>query len=116
MPSICFARAMDRRRSSLLNFRIGKRPEDEWTEEDRDTLKSSFYRFRNAFRAVVQAEDPENIIGDAFLSYLNVYPYDRILNKSSMELQKELQAMKEELQLQGSRKNVRLRSPTSFSA
>ncbi|MBR0088190.1 MAG: BMP family ABC transporter substrate-binding protein [Lachnospiraceae bacterium] len=91
-----------------LNFRIGKRPEDEWTEEDRDTLKSSFYRFRNAFRAVVQTEDPENIVGDAFLSYLNVYPYGAILNKSSMELQKELQAMKEELQLQGSRKNVRL--------
>ncbi len=79
-----------------------------WTEEEMSELKSIFYRFRNAY----YGEDPALIdaaaSADAFLSYLSVYDYNKVMQKSSSELKAEILSMKEELKLSESGRNIQL--------
>ena len=91
-------------------FRCWKRPEDGWTEEEIKDLKSNYYRFKQAYRRVhPQAEENTNVnVADVFLSYLNVYAYKQIQEKSTDQMVSELRAMEEELNLQESGKNVKL--------
>ncbi len=91
-----------------FNWHVRKSADHVWTDEEIKDLKSRFYKFKFAYRSLFTSEAAEASLSDSFLAYLNVYPYQDILNKSSDQIKDELLSMEEELKLQETGKNVRL--------
>ena len=79
-----------------------------WDDEEKSTLKSLFYRFRQAAASLDEEFLNHEVTGDAFLAYLNIYPYQEAMKKSMEELVKDIRSMKEELLFQDSDRSVKL--------
>ena len=68
---------------------LGKKPNEEWTEDERRTLNAYYHYFTDAFHALsTGAEDvlPE----EALLLWLDLYPYQDLGRMSSSQLKKSL--------------------------
>lgn len=71
---------------------IGKKPGDDWTEEERRILNSRFHYFADAFesmKAKPETVGPE----EALMLWLQLYPYEDLSRLSSTELLKTLEAL-----------------------
>lgn len=78
---------------------VGKDWHAEWTEEEIQRLKTVFYHFSAMYCSMNGGQRPE-VIGDAFLRCLTIFPYEELKAKSSFEIGKELKSMKEEIEPQ----------------
>ncbi len=67
-----------------------------WKEEERSVFRSCLLHFSDVFREKGGEKLPVTT-GDAFLTYLNIYGYKGMLNKSYPELRKELAKLWTEL-------------------
>ena len=71
---------------------IGKQMDDEWTEEERRTLKARYYYFLKAFEAMKDAA-PGASAEEALMLWLQLYPYEDLSRLTTSELQKTLEAL-----------------------
>lgn len=68
-----------------LQAALGKEQGEMWSDEDRENFSSVFYRFQMEYRA--RGGDKLSITeGDAFLTFLGVYGYEELLEKTTSEL------------------------------
>lgn len=84
--TVYFSREGSFRRLSSL---IGKDPSEVWTEEERSVFRSCLLHFSDVFLEKGGEKLPITT-GDAFLTYLNIYGYKDMLDKSYSELRKEI--------------------------
>ena len=76
----------------------GKEPDEVWSDEDRLTFSSAYSRFVSEYES--QGGKKLSITaGDAFLTFLNVYPYSEICQKTVNELKDMVGKMWEEFEL-----------------
>ena len=71
---------------------IGKKSDENWTEDERRTFNSRFHYFSDAFAAMKsrpQTVGPE----EALMLWLQLYPYDHLSSLSASELLKTLEAL-----------------------
>lgn len=73
---------------SLLKA-VGKEPDEIWTEEERKDFGSAYHTFEKIFKEK-GGEYLSVTVGDSFLFYLSLYPYDRFLGLSEAELRKDI--------------------------
>lgn len=74
---------------------IGKRPDEEWSVDDRLTFNSIYSRFESAYY-ILGGKSIPIAVGDAFLFFIGLYDYQTIDNMTSEELkEKMMQAWKE---------------------
>ncbi|MBQ5950631.1 MAG: BMP family ABC transporter substrate-binding protein [Lachnospiraceae bacterium] len=76
------------RYARLLSL-TGKKPGEEWTREEARRLASSFGAFREAFHAIGTGE-PDILPEEAFLLFLNAYPYAQAVRMAPAEMKKAL--------------------------
>ena len=85
----CFAR---------LQQLLGKEPEEPWTREDRSAFTAAFYAFQEAYEAA-GGKRLSATVGDALLSYLEIYGYPALRGKGASALRKEIEGVWEEIAL-----------------
>ncbi|MBR5430233.1 MAG: BMP family ABC transporter substrate-binding protein [Firmicutes bacterium] len=81
-----------------LQRMMGKQPGALWTEDERRHFASGYYYFRQAYQAS-GGEKFQSTVGDALLSYINIYGYPRLSNSGAGEIKKDLHKMWEEVAL-----------------
>lgn len=78
---------------------LGKKPDEEWTEEERRRFKSDYFFFRDAY----EAKGGSNLnatVGDALIAFIRVYGHPALHSMSSAELKNALSKVWEEMKLQ----------------
>lgn len=81
-----------------LLLAVGKKPEEVWSQEERKDFSSSYAVFEKLFKDKGGEKLPITV-GDAFLFYLSLYPYQDMNAKSSGEIRSELDLIWSELTL-----------------
>lgn len=95
-------------RFAKLQEAVGKEPGEAWTEDDRMKFSSIYTRFSAEYRAKGGAK--LNIsTGDAFLSFITLYGYEAVNEKTTSELQKLIAKSWEEFVLLGEESEVELK-------
>ncbi|WP_432630115.1 BMP family ABC transporter substrate-binding protein [Brotaphodocola sp.] len=80
---------------------MGKKPDEVWTEDERQYFKSAHDRFTKVFEEK-RSEDMEMTASDAFLDYVTIYGYEEIKDRTADQMTQDLNKIWEEL-LQQSR-------------
>lgn len=75
----------------------GKGTEERWTGEERSIFRANFYYFRQMYEGM-GGKWLACAIGDALLSYLNIFGYDSFRQKSASEIKSEIGKIWQELQ------------------
>ena len=78
---------------------LGKKPEEEWDEDERRHFAAVYHYFEKAYNANGGGK-LQSTVGDAMLSYLKVYGYPALENAGEAEIRKNLSKMWEEVALQ----------------
>ena len=78
---------------------LGKKPEEEWDEDERRHFAAVYHYFEKAYLASGGGK-LQSTVGDAMLSYLKVYGYPALENAGEAEIRKNLNKMWEEVALQ----------------
>ena len=84
---------------TALQAAVGKKPEEPWTEDERRHFRAAYHFFRQAY-AAVGGEKLHSTVGDALLSYIQVYGYPELCAAAEGEIRKNLSKMWEEVALQ----------------
>ena len=81
-----------------LQFEVGKQPCEKWSQDDRLEFSSIFARFTAEYRA--KGGDKLSItVGDAFLSFITLYGYKEVCEKTTKELKTLITKSWEEFEL-----------------
>ena len=91
--------------------RIGKQPGEEWTEEERRTLKARYYYFMKAFEAM-KSDAPGASAEEALMLWLQLYPYEDLSNLSASQLQKTLEALSSDVVTAAREETVQVETTT----
>ena len=94
--------------------RIGKQPGEEWTEEERRTLKARYYYFLKAFEAM-KNDAPGASAEEALMLWLQLYPYEDLSNLSASQLQKTLEALSSDVVTAAREETVQVATTTEES-
>ena len=81
---------------SLLQA-IGKDWNSKWNEEEIRRLSSVFYHFEIMYESMTGDFVPEHI-GTAFLRCLEIFPYEELKEKTSVEIREKLETIREEIE------------------
>ncbi|MGF0034578.1 BMP family ABC transporter substrate-binding protein [Bariatricus sp. SGI.154] len=95
-----------------LQEAVGKGPQEMWTEDERLSFSSIYTRFK----AEYTAKDKEKLsitVGDAFLSFITLYGYEEISEKTTTELKELITKSWEEFKLLGEGEEVELKMDPS---
>lgn len=76
-------------RFAKLQRLIGKRPDEQWTDDDRMTFSALFARFSAAYHAK-GGEKLKITVGDAFLEFAEIYGYQELDNMTTAEFKEKL--------------------------
>lgn len=79
-----------------LTKAVGKEWKEVWTEDERRDFSSVFSEFNRIFKD----KDDGNLhatAGDAFLFYLSLYPYERVVNLSTAQMKQDVEKIWQEL-------------------
>ena len=87
---------------ALLQRLLGKAPGEVWSDEDRQSLSTAYYYFRQAYEAR-GGRKLTSTVGDAMLAYMEVYGYQSLRGKSETEIKKLVGNVWEEIVLQQER-------------
>ena len=71
---------------------MGKAPGESWTEDERRSFTAGFHYFQNAFAAMKTKLD-DVLPEEALLLWLQLYPFDNLLQLSTAQLQKTLDGL-----------------------
>lgn len=88
---------------------LGKTAEEPWSEKEQSIFRSNYYYFRQLFTAL-GGEGLKCSTADALLSYVQVYGYDSLREKSGKELKEDIRKLWEEFKLLGEEETVDLLS------
>lgn len=78
---------------------LGKAPGEEWTDEERAGLSTTYYHFRQAYDAM-GGRKLTSTVGDAMLAYFKVYGCQSLRGKSAAEIKQSVSKVWEEITLQ----------------
>jgi basic membrane lipoprotein Med (substrate-binding protein (PBP1-ABC) superfamily) len=81
-----------------LQYLMGKRPDEVWTDDDKMNFSSLYTHFTDAFKEK-GGEKLGVLPGDAFLSFISLYDYDTVRHMSMTELNDKLKKFWSEFQL-----------------
>lgn len=81
---------------SLLQA-MGKDWNSKWNEEELRRLSSVFYHFEIMYESMTGDFVPEHI-GTAFLRCLEIFPYEELKEKTSVEIREKLETIREEIE------------------
>lgn len=81
-----------------LQYLLGKRPDEEWSDDDKLDFSSAYTRFSAEFEAR-GGKKLEVLPGDAFLSLIGLYGYEVIKNMTAAELKEKLAKSWDEFKL-----------------
>ena len=84
---------------TALQKAVGKRPDELWSEDERRHFASVYYFFEKAYLASGGGK-LSSTVGDAMLSYIEVYGYAALGSATDSEIRKNLGKMWEEVALQ----------------
>lgn len=91
-----------------LQKEVGKEPEEVWSDDDKLTFSAVYTRFLSEF----QANNKDNLRctpGDAFLAFIKVHNYKKLLDMTDSELKNLVQKSWEEFELLQEEKEVELK-------
>ena len=77
---------------------LGKTSEEQWSEEEISSFRANYYYFRQIFEKMGGLR-LQCTIGDAFLTYINIYGYDSFKEKGAIVIKEEIKKIWEELEL-----------------
>lgn len=86
---------------------MGKEPDEVWTEDEKKDFMAVYHHFREAYAPQGNKED--RAVGDAFLSCIEVYGYSGLLGKSSQDIKKCVERMREEISLKKEEKQIEIK-------
>lgn len=86
---------------------LGKEPGVPWTNEEKLNFHSAYIHFADVYEAKGGRKIPITT-GDAFLTYLEIYGYDGILEKSYRELKEEIPAIWKDFKIYPAKRSVEL--------
>lgn len=78
---------------------MGKTIDEQWDDDERTLLSSVYYRFEKAYYKNRGEKLKITTVGDAMLSYIDVYGYKQLCQESSDDIEKNLKKMWEEIAL-----------------
>ena len=93
---------------------IGKQPEEEWTDEERRTLKARYHYFQKAFEAM-KSSAPGATAEEALMLWLHLYPYEDLSRLTTSELQKTLEALSSDVVTAAREESVQVATTTGES-
>ena len=91
---------------------LGKKPEEEWEEDERRHFSAVFHYFEKAYLASGGGK-LQSTVGDALLSYLKVYGYPALEKAGETEIRKNLNKMWEEVALQQEQAPIEVKTDPS---
>ncbi len=91
-----------------LQTLLGKKPDEAWTEEEREDVCSCLARFQMEYEAKYGKPDIRQI-SDAFLTFLTVYDYGEVDKASTSELKTMIQSCDKEFRAVGAEEKVLLK-------
>ncbi len=77
---------------------MGKSADEPWSDDERMALSSIYYRFEKAYYKN-RGSKLKTTVGDAMLSYIDVYGYSQLQDESSEDIENNLKKMWEEVAL-----------------
>jgi len=101
---VCFSREGSYKKLIKL---MGKKADEIWSDDDRMNLHSACYNFELAFNKAGGQKLDINV-SDAFLIYVEIYGYDKVIDQSEQEIGRALQKMWTEITLAGQGGQVEL--------
>ena len=90
-----------------LQYLIGKRPDEVWTDDDKMDFSSAYTRFSAAYEAK-GGKKLDVLPGDAFLSFIELYDYQTVKEMTTAELNEKLAKSWDEFQLLRTDQSVEL--------
>lgn len=90
-----------------LQYLLGKRPDEEWSDDDKLDFSSAYTRFSAEFEAH-GGKKLEVLPGDAFLSFIGLYGYEVIKNMTAAELKEKLAKSWDEFKLLSTEQSLEL--------
>ena len=75
---------------------VGKRPDETWNEDEKLTFSATLSRFSSLFD---MPEDEDITVGDAFLSFIEIYGYDDVKEMSTAQLKQLIAKTRKDMEL-----------------
>ncbi len=101
---VCFSKEGSYKK--LLKL-MGKKEDEVWSDDDRMNLHSVCYNFELAFNKA-HGDKLELNVSDAFLIYVEIYGYNKVMDQTQQEMERSLQKMWTEITLAGLGSQVQL--------
>ena len=92
----------------VLNKLLGKAEGELWSEDERKVFSSVYCSFEKAYTAV-GGDKLSTTVGDAMLSYIQVYGYAQLLTAENADIRKNLKKMWEDITLKGKGSTIELK-------
>ncbi len=109
LASINYIWFSEKGRFARLQLQVGKRPDEEWNDDDRMEFNSAYVRFSKIFEQVGKLRSKQRTIGDVFLEFLELYGYDQVRSMSDAQIKRLIQKGAEVYETVGSEENVDIR-------
>ena len=93
---------------------LGKKPGEDWTEEERRVLKARYYYFLTAFEAI-KSYSPGASPEEALMLWLQLYPYEDLSRLTAAQLQKTLEAISSDVVTAARMETVQVETTTKES-
>ncbi len=77
---------------------MGKKPDEVWSDDDRMNLHTACYNFELAFNKA-HGDKLNIIVSDAFLIYVEIFGYDKVIDQTEQEMNRSLQKIWTEITL-----------------
>lgn len=87
---------------------VGKAPDEPWTDEERNAIKTTYFYFRQAYQAN-GGKRLRSTVGDAMLAYIKVYGYQSLRQMNAQQMKKSISKVWEEIILQQEEKPIDLK-------
>lgn len=94
---------------------LGKQPEEPWTDDERSDFHSAYVHFLDVYKEKGGQKLPITP-GDAFLTYLEIYGYRGLPEKSYPELREEIPAIWKDFEIYPAKRSVELVTSPEESA
>ena len=91
-----------------LQKTVGKGTEEKWTQEECSVFRATYYYFKQMYESMGGTKI-HCTVGDAFLTYLNIFGYDSFRKKSALEIKSEIGKIWKELELQQEERAIDLK-------
>ena len=108
LSSINYIYFSEEGRFAKLQSLIGKKPDEKWTDEDRMNFSSIYSCFESVYRTLVK-ENEERTVGDALLTFIEIYGYDEVRKMTASEMQIRIARSAKVFETQGNEESLDIR-------